>query len=1337
MNSTVGDMPTISTVVSSTDEEEVLWETLRQGARNVAGVTFQIAVAAFILTCGRAEELPYTQITPEGLEDVDCLDAQGNRTLVQVKEVGAGAGRLTAVDVAEALVHAVDAAGSSDQIVLVTDGSLGSNLQFTGWNIPLSDQEGKPFDDVVKHMTNRGLSLDQARSLGQRAHLVNVAWNIRGETERLLARALVVHPTVASLATGRMYELIGTSSANQRATSATSAIAHGINVIDVIVHEIQDVVDVQGLDAAIAEGVCEPADYVNVSDLSEAQFLGGVDGAPGHVAANLDVFRPQQMAEIIEAVQHERYAVLLGPSGSGKSVLLWRAARDAVLGSRVIRVRRCSSSRDVDLLVRHIKQLRPSATAQVVVAADNLGRPGMQEWPTAVDALREVGSVMLIGAVRAEDFTQRLVRGAARVVELRLDHPTAARIVRAIQAADVPTRMEELEAEKLAQGLLMEFIALVTTGDRLEKILAEQVEALRQPDRALQRTLARLVTAAHSAGVVIPASRLISLSTESAPPEAIGDALSVLAGEHVLVTSDGFWQGLHELRSTVITRQLHESPPPTLSHTFGEVVSLLPADAAGWLLRRAAELLGEDVVNVVDGIAARNMSASEVTVILEGAERADNALYARACLPILQVAVKPGVTVRQLGTLVYAMRNQNIQLDPIGDEGLDHAYAAIRRIADQLPERSSPVTAQFATQIDSDLIVELTQSLSLEDTVRLIEAAEGAVRLAPDAAAIIVGRFDEPGDANEADLYARLIAAVAATAEMSFAQIAEAFGSADSRAQLITSPDPAAIDVEFEADDGVVTVTIMFAPVSERVVTSFAWDQAPRESSDRANDEAVRAARRLADVIPEASIFAVETISPSGKMLRIADHDWAQKRMPRSAFPRRIDVRRNVGFQAALGRLTAADSWTTLVRSQSALAEELILLLREAHGRLLPHDHVGRRNDWRNRSEVAKARAAKLASPPESTTHSPGASDARRDEDDRPTDLTSDALIQLADTLPRLLTDSRHGSIAAALREASKKIDEARTASDPWLAGLGRPLPDELSSVLNQMVEILAAAHYDPTLLKRLRRIDVQGVNRAQIDAVIRSSEGGERAHLAQRLSEVGSARIHRVMDHESLVTNVGGHAWVVTVSMADLDGTLEALRGFHDADSTVLGAKVIIAAVEDDIALPVVIQLSYGGEQPALPMLPYMFDPYIEQLEFEMLTGRALSFFRETLDTLSAISVGAALKQRRRSDWPETYMSTGPTLDQIRALCESEIDVTSGAEAIVLRDSLLLLVDQVRRESDGSASASLAGELINGRGFGPPESLASAEMWETIGVASAAAMLLALSEPSSILAPQ
>jgi hypothetical protein len=157
------------------------------------------------------------------------------------------------------------------------------------------------------------------------------------------------------------------------------------------------------------------------SDLSRRQFYLGVDGSPGHVTAHLDVLRPHEMRQIVEAAGEERYALVVGPSGSGKSVLLWRAARDAVLGARVVRVRRLETPEHADLLVRHVRLLEPTKISPVVVAADNLGRPRMAAWPTAVDALRELPAVVVIAACRAEDFHPALVRGGARIVEPRLD----------------------------------------------------------------------------------------------------------------------------------------------------------------------------------------------------------------------------------------------------------------------------------------------------------------------------------------------------------------------------------------------------------------------------------------------------------------------------------------------------------------------------------------------------------------------------------------------------------------------------------------------------------------------------------------------------------------------------------------------------------------------------------------------------------------------------------------------------------------------------------------------------------------------------------------------------
>src|SRR5829696_2000723 len=72
---------------------DVLWASLRQGARNVAGVTFQVAVTADLLVAGRARPPNFPRIArvvPEGFEDIDCVLQDDRRLLVQTKERGPG-----------------------------------------------------------------------------------------------------------------------------------------------------------------------------------------------------------------------------------------------------------------------------------------------------------------------------------------------------------------------------------------------------------------------------------------------------------------------------------------------------------------------------------------------------------------------------------------------------------------------------------------------------------------------------------------------------------------------------------------------------------------------------------------------------------------------------------------------------------------------------------------------------------------------------------------------------------------------------------------------------------------------------------------------------------------------------------------------------------------------------------------------------------------------------------------------------------------------------------------------------------------------------------------------
>lgn len=85
----------------------------------------------------------------------------------------------------------------------------------------------------------------------------------------------------------------------------------------------------------MSAGVCRPADYSTTRVASANRFYLGVDGAPIHIAQGLDSIRANEMDQITQAVQEGEYTVIVGPSGSGKSVLLWRASRDVILGARV------------------------------------------------------------------------------------------------------------------------------------------------------------------------------------------------------------------------------------------------------------------------------------------------------------------------------------------------------------------------------------------------------------------------------------------------------------------------------------------------------------------------------------------------------------------------------------------------------------------------------------------------------------------------------------------------------------------------------------------------------------------------------------------------------------------------------------------------------------------------------------------------------------------------------------------------------------------------------------------------------------------------------------------
>lgn len=82
--------------------------------------------------------------------------------------------------------------------------------------------------------------------------------------------------------------------------------------------------DVAALEEALTSGACEPVDFCT-STLT-ARFYEGVAVQPGHIVAGLPAPRPTVTGTVVDAIEESSVALVSGPSGVGKSAVVWTAA---------------------------------------------------------------------------------------------------------------------------------------------------------------------------------------------------------------------------------------------------------------------------------------------------------------------------------------------------------------------------------------------------------------------------------------------------------------------------------------------------------------------------------------------------------------------------------------------------------------------------------------------------------------------------------------------------------------------------------------------------------------------------------------------------------------------------------------------------------------------------------------------------------------------------------------------------------------------------------------------------------------------------------------------------
>jgi hypothetical protein len=1372
-------------------EPDAVWESLRQGARNVAGVTYQIAVTADLLVAGRAGSPDFpsvVRVVPEGYEDVDCVLRDDRRLLVQTKERGPGANAVGPADLAAALVHAAEALtaegnqlSSDKRFVFVTDGRLSAGVPETGWNRTVAQALKENGDDgerklqaLIDSVAQRLPAVGQPESLAEPlmaiASVVRRPWHLRLDTEQVMRDRLGLHPSVANLAYGRLVVDLSHVAAEQRSRPRTSADFRTTGDFDALIRRVQEAVDVDALDQAVRQGIAEPVDYTLRSPISESDFLAGVDVTPAHIAAGLDVVRAEELSAILNGLDGRGQVVIAGPSGSGKSALMWRAARDVGRGARPVRVLRCATNEDVTLLVRHARVQGPAAESPLLVCVDDLGRDSFTQWPAARDQLLGIPGVYVLATVRREDFTAQLA-GSATVVDPKLTQQSAEAVYEQLKTAGVPLLVEPEEAIARAEGLLMEFIALATTGERLETVLAIQVERLGEPSRRLQRRCLRLVAAAHTLGSALSADELAMLLTRdgSGAVDDVSDALNVLADEHLLrPQADGSWRGLHDLRTEVLLRLLHVTPPPTLAATFAEVLPLLPPGRRSYAMRRAAERLARAAVTDTDATNPHDTvdrltilvlpvakvastlieqlpmtppGARQAADLLDGALRADAAVYMTACLHFLEAHRPPTTELQNLAFITFSIRNLGIQMP----NGLP-AGERLNALGVALPAGTDVLRQAVGRGLTSSRLVAFARECSFSAAVQLLEATETIARLTPDDAASIWSHHvaatpDPPGDAFDqqgADRRAQLAATLIALVKLPGAHVADVLGPVETRAADAAASDPHSLNAAValvehdpsEDPDSALIRRETFAPGRllvahprrlaqlEATAASSAYTPVAPEKGDASiNDQAVRLARRIFDACPEVDRVDVDVLQANLQPMRYTStygiNEEGVKRLRRGILPREPETRFNAACQAAVARFVAAGSWSERLRQQATVAQRLGELLGTALLHLRTYRNARHLRLYLERAQdVATAVAALPLRPSETGTGSSWTDElpvGGTDERDKATDKAQMALSRLSGAILQLAKGLKEDDPAAVggaghqLADVPKELKNARLDGAPAYAGIGDTLPtrlDELAALIADVVLAREISQAARSLLDGVQASD-DLVQRALdvVAAAAREQEDVDLRTARSWLAEQGiEASAYVMLDREPLAGRLGSSQILVVIPLENWSEAVSALQGWPPEEREDLTGAVVAMPVHDGTLAPLALR-TFGHSGTALPLIDATV--HADAAAASGLPLAAESPFpgviRRTVDSLFETSWERVRDARRDQRWahpPSRSADPQVIADELRRNYSDELaayeagqeDATGAAVSLLLE--LCAAVNDEDGEEEGFAAA-------------------------------------------------
>jgi hypothetical protein len=892
----------IGTDANEGDGGVKLWSSTRHGATAGRGFHYQDAVLAWLGTRMLTGELQLDRLVPEGIEDVSCEGPHA--TQVQVKSRQERVGDYRASEVAQFLLelhhkHA-DGPTSHDRLHLVLERPFDGH-EPADWQTRLTDDpDGSLLVAVRRLAAQRHVNLTD--DFLRRTTVVVLPWRTAANQSREAIETVQgVPPAVAEqlvLALRSMMAAIQDENVNPDFSQRRSA--DGALVRRTILDTI-DLIDVESLSAALRTGVCEVLDLD--TQIKSDVFYEGVEAQPGHIAAGLPAPRVKETTVAAEALESGRPVLVTGPSGIGKSTVVW-ATTYTMRHALWYRVRKLSNAEDVQALARLALSCNASAATPVGFVVDGVGIEGISAWDSLVNKFQGRPFVYLIGSCRSEDlYTVERLASCAQV-EVALDELTAQEIYHHLSEAGRTTAAHWLEAFRVAGGLTMEYTFLLTQGRRLSEVIHDQVARRVKENRWLELQIIVLVSTAHRWRAALPL--MVVTDTLGVDQGQVRQALSRLLMEHLVVEVNGWLLGVHELRSRELSRQVHQVPPPVLAETVRNILMIV----------ESRSLFRVVFHSLVDEPKLDEAVLSALTSRIEGAPEDGAAAFdALRTVDFYRVAVK-WEAILDSNNVVPALRSICVSLALIDRE---HDYGMFKPdLARAIPElkQANPhafelrdkLLARLGTGQLSELLLAQPSVSALSDLFAALDGTEIDLmallgNVAPDR---FVAMFGLSSLEQVADLFAH--------ARAIDVRLAQYFVELSSRGTTVENRlmqwSPWIIGARLRQEDVDPVTEVRMLHVSDDLISDL-------------HAKAVEIASLALRCMPEAQTADVQILLAGGYPIRVQDYVGGQSQLDRSYDHTDSQIRWNRRRGAVVGTTVLTLAQTRRVATAIPLLEDV------------------------------------------------------------------------------------------------------------------------------------------------------------------------------------------------------------------------------------------------------------------------------------------------------------------------------------------------------------------------------------------------------------------------------